>query len=75
MRKNYAPPICCICRTYNRKAGIGIQVENGVHICMECASDISEIVKNFSEEYDIYTNKLCITESRKERHETHDDGD
>lgn len=75
MRTNNSTPICIICRTHNRNAGFGIQYEHGVHICMECALDLAEFITVFSEEYEIYPSHMCPTNTRKERHVTHDDGD
>lgn len=38
-------PFCVICRTHNHRAGYGINIGNGPHICMECAEYIHDFLE------------------------------
>ena len=38
-------PFCVICRTHNHRAGRGINIGNGPHICMECAESIHDFLE------------------------------
>lgn len=38
-------PFCVICRTHNHRAGYGLNIGNGPHICMECAEGIHDFLE------------------------------
>lgn len=50
MNRKINRPICAICKTRNQNCDYGIQIFNGVHICMDCAVDIHNIVEDFYRE-------------------------
>ena len=50
MNRKINRPICAICETHNESANYGIQFSNGVHICMDCAADIHDLVEDFYNE-------------------------
>ena len=39
-------PYCDICKTHNHKSGYGIAFDNGAHVCMECALNICDMLRN-----------------------------
>ena len=47
-------PYCVICEAHNHKAGCGIVFDNGIHICMDCAKGIYDLLDQFfAEELDV----------------------
>ena len=55
MRNNNYAPYCVICQTRNHEAGCGVDFENGIHICMDCATGISSaVIRYFAEHKEIY---------------------
>ena len=36
---------CVVCNTYT--SGVGITADDGTHICMDCAEEIYEVMKEF----------------------------
>jgi len=49
-------PYCDICKTHNHNAGYGIAFDNGAHICMECALNICDMLRNCFGEETAYIN-------------------
>lgn len=48
-RRITGTPLCAICKQHNLGAGFGLSISNGVHICMDCAIDIHNIVEDVFE--------------------------
>lgn len=47
MNRKINRPICAICKTRNQNCDYGIQISNGVYICMDCAESIHDLVEDF----------------------------
>lgn len=61
MNRKINRPICAICETHNESANFGIQFSNGLHICMDCATDIHDLVEDFYYEQSQHCNCPCCS--------------
>ena len=48
-RRISSAPFCVVCKQHNHSAGWGLSIANGVHICMDCAIGIHNIVEDVFE--------------------------
>lgn len=48
-RKNIRTRYCVVCRTHSN--GVGITSEDGIHICLNCAETIHNIMIQWHEEH------------------------
>jgi hypothetical protein len=49
VRRITGVPLCVVCKQHNLSAGRGLSITNGVHICMDCAIGIHNIVEDVFE--------------------------